>query len=400
MRYSRQEKIPGWNQGSISNAKIALIGSNNLASFIATDLVAMGFGNVTHVGQANFLVDLEKLNPEVHFQNIPGKILNEDMASDYFSLPNLMIDASDLPKEKEVFLRYARRNSIPVISARATPHFFSVADATRMAYSELADFQRMNVQSQSDSIENAISSAGIAVNEARKKIMPLPNEKQVPKSLVYVAEQDLPKKVLVVGAGAIGTFTSIALAMHGADITIADFDKVELSNLNRQVLFYDSIGRFKAEAAAEKLSRFGKAKGLVEKITPSSSLGQFDLILGCVDNSEARYALTVLARQNNTLFIDGGTSISSGKVRPYQKGRTACLDCQGFGKSTLPKPTVEDGSCYEPTNIISNQIIAGLQVAKITAIQQGNYDTIKYDSNLGIRAFKTLEACFKTCPLK
>src|SRR5688572_15569839 len=64
-------------------------------------------------------------------------------------------------------------------------------------------------------------------------------------------------KVLVVGAGGLGSPALLYLAAAGiGTIGIADFDRVDLSNLQRQVLFtVDSVGQQKATAAAERLSK-------------------------------------------------------------------------------------------------------------------------------------------------
>src|SRR5690606_40306951 len=64
-------------------------------------------------------------------------------------------------------------------------------------------------------------------------------------------------KVLVIGAGGLGCPVLLYLTSAGiGTIGIVDFDKIEISNLHRQVLYGDGdIGKYKAETAAQKLSQ-------------------------------------------------------------------------------------------------------------------------------------------------
>ena len=63
-------------------------------------------------------------------------------------------------------------------------------------------------------------------------------------------------KIGIAGVGGIGSNVAVNLARSGIDtLKIVDFDRVELSNLNRQFYFFDQIGRLKVEALAENLRR-------------------------------------------------------------------------------------------------------------------------------------------------
>ncbi len=63
-------------------------------------------------------------------------------------------------------------------------------------------------------------------------------------------------KIGIAGAGGIGSNVAVNLVRSSASaLKIVDFDRVELSNLNRQFYFHDQIGRFKVEALAENLRR-------------------------------------------------------------------------------------------------------------------------------------------------
>ena len=108
-------------------------------------------------------------------------------------------------------------------------------------------------------------------------------------------------KVMVVGAGAIGNEVLKNLALLGVgNIFIADFDKISKSNLSRTVLFgRKDIGKKKAEIAAKatkKLCLEDEANvdwfhGDVVWELGVGIFRQMDLVLGCLDNIEARICL-------------------------------------------------------------------------------------------------------------
>ena len=107
------------------------------------------------------------------------------------------------------------------------------------------------------------------------------------------------KKVLIVGAGGLGHPAAIYLAAAGiGEIGIVDFDRVALSNLNRQIGFaINDIGKNKAHILAEKI----KMQNPYIKVTPIEkkllaenvvqTLSPFDLILDCSDNLPTKFLL-------------------------------------------------------------------------------------------------------------
>ncbi|MBT1711805.1 molybdopterin-synthase adenylyltransferase MoeB [Fulvivirgaceae bacterium PWU5] len=106
-------------------------------------------------------------------------------------------------------------------------------------------------------------------------------------------------KVLVVGAGGLGSPSLLYLAAAGVGtLGIADFDTVDLSNLQRQVLFTtEDIGRNKAMAAAERLQRLNPTITLhthTTRITAANALElitAYDVVLDGTDNFPTRYLL-------------------------------------------------------------------------------------------------------------
>jgi len=107
---------------------------------------------------------------------------------------------------------------------------------------------------------------------------------------------------MVVGAGALGNEVIKNLVLMGVGyIYIVDFDTIEVANLSRSVLFRESdAGRRKAEVAAaraKEINPYVHVQYLHGDITHDVGLGVFrrmDVIIGCLDNREARLAVKPL----------------------------------------------------------------------------------------------------------
>jgi adenylyltransferase/sulfurtransferase len=141
--------------------------------------------------------------------------------------------------------------------------------------------------------------------------------------------------VLVVGAGALGNEVVKNLALLGTgNIWIADFDRIETTNLTRSALFRSSdVGEWKAEILALRAKELNP--DCITHVCPIDvrhDLGLFflkgiDLIFGCLDNREARYYINRNCFLLRKLFIDGGLDSLNGSVSVFQPPDTACYEC-------------------------------------------------------------------------
>ena len=142
-------------------------------------------------------------------------------------------------------------------------------------------------------------------------------------------------KVLIAGAGGLGSPASLYLAAAGVGmIRIIDRDKVELSNLNRQVLHWDEdVGRRKVDSTAEKLEKLNRGveiEAIQETITEanvSQLVAGFDLIVDAMDNLPTRYLLNKAAIDKNIPFFHGAIYGFEGRAMTIIPGKTACLRC-------------------------------------------------------------------------
>ena len=137
--------------------------------------------------------------------------------------------------------------------------------------------------------------------------------------------------VLVIGAGALGNEVLKNLALMGVgNLLIADFDTIEDSNLSRSVLFRESDrGRRKVDAAAEAVKELNpdvKVKTFHGDINHQLGLGVFrhvDVIIGCLDNREARLSIDRASQSVNKPWVDGAIQELMGVVRVFWPGRGA-----------------------------------------------------------------------------
>jgi len=122
-----------------------------------------------------------------------------------------------------------------------------------------------------------------------------------------VMPEDLPY-VTMIGAGGIGSFTALALAKMGVEnMTIYDYDKVEIHNLPNQLYGAEYLGEYKVTAAAEACAQFAD----VTPETRNSAFGKDDervygVVISGVDSMEAREAIwkKVKYKPSIPLYID------------------------------------------------------------------------------------------------
>ena len=151
----------------------------------------------------------------------------------------------------------------------------------------------------------------------------------------------LNAKVLIVGAGGLGSPAALYLAATGVGtIGIVDFDHVDLSNLNRQVIHgTDDVGRFKvdsAKAAIERLNPDVNVITFTDRLTPQNALdiiGGFDIVMDATDNLGTKFLLNDACWFAGKPYVFGGAVGFSGQAGVFwPKERGPCLRC------LFPKP--------------------------------------------------------------
>lgn len=129
-------------------------------------------------------------------------------------------------------------------------------------------------------------------------------------------------RVLVVGAGGLGCPVLAYLAAAGVGtIGIIDFDKIELSNLHRQVLYtHEDVGKLKAEVAAQKITTQNKYINaivhaeLLREENADELISKYDLVIDGSDNFLTRYLVNDTCVKLNKPLVYGSILRYEGQV--------------------------------------------------------------------------------------
>jgi len=186
--------------------------------------------------------------------------------------------------------------------------------------------------------------------------------------------------VFVVGAGAIGNETLKNLALLGiGNIYIADFDTISTSNLSRTVLFRKKDkGKLKAKIAAMRTKELALEEdvsihyfhGDVVWELGTGIFRSMNLVLGCLDNVETRFAVNKRCWLANTPWIDAGIYELGGHVTVYIPPEAPCYQC-GATKKQLAAARIRY-SCDDfkrsvleeskmPTVQVTSSIVSAIQ---------------------------------------
>jgi molybdopterin/thiamine biosynthesis adenylyltransferase len=194
--------------------------------------------------------------------------------------------------------------------------------------------------------------------------------------------------VFVAGAGALGNEVVKNLALLGVGhILLADFDRIEITNLSRSVLFRETdIGASKAQIAAERARALNPEievnwfEGDIETELGTGLFRRMDIVFGCLDNRAARRAVNRQCWLANTPLIDGALHGLDGAVRIFVPDQGPCYECtlteqdyqdlqSRFSCAGLQVRKSEYG--IAPTTPTSASIIAALQVEKAVSWLHG-----------------------------
>lgn len=181
-------------------------------------------------------------------------------------------------------------------------------------------------------------------------------------------------RVAVVGLGGLGSNIAVALARLGVGhLYLYDFDKVELSNLNRQYYFLDDIDSYKADALVQHLRQLNPYADLhaqVVRVTPENIptlLGDCDIICEALDAAESKAMLvsTVLSTWPNKKLVAGSGLAGFGAAsaittKRINKNFYLCGDRQSDFHE-LPLCGARVALCAAQQTLVVARIILGLE---------------------------------------
>lgn len=180
---------------------------------------------------------------------------------------------------------------------------------------------------------------------------------------------------LIVGLGGLGSPVAMYLAASGVGrLIIADGDKVELSNLQRQIVHNsDTLGMDKTESAKAALKKINPAvqvdlAGKLGKTDLNHYVKQADVVVDATDNFAARYAINETCRRLSTPLVSGAAIRMEGQVCVFtQIPGTPCYEC------LYPKGQTEVDELCATTGVLAPAvgIVGSIQATEALKILAG-----------------------------
>lgn len=157
-------------------------------------------------------------------------------------------------------------------------------------------------------------------------------------AIAYEGQEALTKgHALIVGAGGLGSPAALYMAAGGVGtLTICDFDEVDLSNLQRQIIHTSSaIGINKARSAQQTIHRINPEIQVhtVQEKSSEASMSRLiqaaDVVLDCSDNFATRYALNRLCYQHKKPLVSGAAIGFEGQITvfDFRHADSPCYHC-------------------------------------------------------------------------
>ena len=154
-------------------------------------------------------------------------------------------------------------------------------------------------------------------------------------------------RVLIIGMGGLGSPAALYLASAGVGhLVISDFDRVELSNLQRQIIHREAtIGEPKADSARQTLKEINssiRVTAIDWQLADDElmhQIGLADVVFDCSDNFETRFAVNDACITSKTSLVSGAAIRFEGQLLTIESGKpdTPCYRClfpdEGFAET-------------------------------------------------------------------
>ncbi len=164
-------------------------------------------------------------------------------------------------------------------------------------------------------------------------------------------------RVLIIGLGGLGSSASIYLASAGVgQLDIVDFDKVDLSNLQRQIVHTTSdIGRPKIDSATDTLQAINPEVRIVgrdhrlEEAELQDTVAAADVVLDCSDNFDTRFAINRACVRHRTPLVSAAAIRFEAQISVFdmRKESSPCYHCL-YGESASVEQTCTANGVIAP----------------------------------------------------
>ncbi len=214
-------------------------------------------------------------------------------------------------------------------------------------------------------------------------------------------------KVFIIGAGGLGCPIADLLCRSGVgEIGIADYDKVSLSNLNRQTLFNtNDLNKYKVEVLKKKLRKINPLvkvyihKKKINENNINNLIKNYQIIVDASDNFDTKFLLNEKSIKYKKKLVVGAISKFDGHifVFDFNKNKTACLKC--FYQE---KPSNEILNCDQEGILgTTASVVGSLQASEVLKVIIGSSNRLNnsililntLNLRLRIVKFKKIKNC-------
>ena len=168
----------------------------------------------------------------------------------------------------------------------------------------------------------------------------------------------LKSSICIVGCGGLGSSAAQYLSMAGiGNIMLIDNDLINLSNLNRQTLFFEKdIGKFKVDILRKNLqeinpeARIKISKRKISKINIDNYLSAYKIILDCTDNFQSRYIINEYCFKKKKILVSAALQnfdLQASVFSSWKRGPYPCYNC------IFPKTRNNVGQSCDELGIVS-----------------------------------------------
>jgi len=393
----------------LENAKVGVVGDNDLlASLYLMSASALGINHVLALAPVLdpiLIAIAQKLNIRFTLIHIEG-FFTHPVLAELFKDCDFIVDLSQYGLANKLLIEKAFRENTPIIrgfcyetNGRQGLNVFSYLKGREwQELEQMVSARNLPSHHFDDAVLDIIVS-GIVLEETKNILMDRqPSDELISYNRKKIISPYGQPRILIVGSGALGIFVGLGLVYSGfRNLTFMDPDVVEITNLNRQVLFYDAVGTYKAQTLCGKLNTlFGTdSNAIVAYFDENSDIACYDAVFDCVDNFESRIILSEKCKHHGKMLISGGTSTDAGQVVTYNPGDDDETPAELLGLYDIvekrnPKAYErERAACIyrpDPAVIMTNQITAGFMVDSYRRLIDGQKPAnVFYDSTSSVR---------------
>ncbi len=192
---------------------------------------------------------------------------------------------------------------------------------------------------------------------------------------VEAQERLLQARVLIVGAGGLGSPAALYLAAAGVGhLVIADDDEVDLTNLQRQILHgQDDLGRPKVDSARDRLAqvnpdtRVTALQTRLEGPALAAQVAEANLVLDASDNFDTRFAVNAACVAERTPLVSGAAIRMEGQLAVFRPdlGQGPCYRCLYRDGEEAEQTCAENGILAPVVGVIGS--LQALEAIKVLA---------------------------------